>query len=384
MNSNAHLGRSIFASGKIFTHFYFNVIIILCPPGRGGGTETIMGITIKDIAKISGVGISTVSRVLNNTGYVSDEVRQKVMKTVRDYNYIPNISARNLKSNDSKNIAILAKGITNPFFNKMIRVIEEKAALRGYSLIIQNVDDHVNELDLAIREARSRNLCGVILMGGTFGYSTERFRQLGIPCVLVTVSASDDIPTELYSSVKIDDEKEGFRATEYLISLGHKNIGFIYDPSTDRLTPNRLRFMGYQRALKENGIPFDPSLVADNTDAPFYSGYLTGFNAMKQLYTRNPEITAVFAFADVLALGAMKAVFSMGLKIPDDISIVGFDGIDAGEFYNPSLDTIYQPASEMALSSIEFLFDMLQGSPSQHTVYDAVLTKRGSCKPPKN
>ena len=339
-----------------------------------------MGITIKDIARKSGVGISTVSRVINNTGYVSDEVRQKVMKVVKDCNYIPNASARSLKVNDSRNIAILVKGITNPFFNKMIRVIEEKAALRGYPLIIQNVDDHVNELDLAISEAKSRNLCGVILMGGTFGYSAERFTQLGIPCVLVTVSASEDIPLTLYSSVKIDDEKEGYRATEYLLSLGHRNIGFIYDPPSDKLTPNRLRFMGYRRALDEHGIPFDPGLVAGNTDAPFYSGYLTGFNAMKQLHARNPEMTAVFAFADVLALGAMKAVFSMGLKVPDDISVVGFDGIDAGEFYHPALDTIYQPASEMALSSIEFLLDMLQGAPSQHIVYDAVLTKRGSCR----
>lgn len=339
-----------------------------------------MGVTIKDIAKKSGVGISTVSRVINNTGYVSEEVRQKVMKVVQEYNYIPNASARNLKINDSKNIAILVKGITNPFFNKMIRVIEEKAALRGYPLIIQNVDDHVNELDLAIREANSRNLCGVILMGGTFGYSADRFKQLGIPCVLVTVSACGDIPLDLYSSVKIDDEKEGFRATEYLLSLGHKRIGFIYDPPNDRMTPNRLRFMGYRRALEAHGIAFSSSLAAGNTDAPFYSGYLTGFNAIKQLYMRNPDMTAVFAFADVLALGAMKGVFSMGLKVPDDISVVGFDGIDAGEFYHPSLDTIYQPANEMALSAIEYLFDMLQGGPAQHIVYDAVLTKRGSCR----
>lgn len=339
-----------------------------------------MGVTIKDIAKKSGVGISTVSRVINNTGYVSEEVRQKVMKVVRECNYIPNASARNLKINDSKNIAILVKGITNPFFNKMIRVIEEKAALRGYPLIIQNVDDHVNELDLAIREANSRNLCGVILMGGTFGYSADRFTQLGIPCVLVTVSASEDIPLDLYSSVKIDDEKEGCRATEYLLSLGHKKIGFIYDPPNDRMTPNRLRFMGYRRALEAHGIAFSPSLIAGNTDAPFYSGYLTGFNAMKQLYMRNPDMTAVFAFADVLALGAMKGAFSMGLRVPDDISVVGFDGIDAGEFYHPSLDTIYQPANEMALSAIEYLFDMLQGGPAQHIVYDAVLTKRGSCR----
>lgn len=337
--------------------------------------------TIKDIAQKAGVGISTVSRVINNTGYVSDEVRQKVMQVVRDCNYIPNSSARNLKSGDSRNIAILAKGITNPFFNKMIRVIEEKAALRGYPLIIQNVDDHRNELDLAISEAKGRNLCGVILMGGTFGYSADRFRQLGIPCVLVTVSASDDIPRDLYASVKIDDEKEGYRATEYLISLGHRRIGFIYDPPSDHLTPNRLRFMGYRRALQEHGIDFDPALVADNTDAPFYSGYLTGFNAMKQLQLRCPEMTAVFAFADVLALGAMKAAFSMGLRIPEDLSVVGFDGIDAGEFYHPSLDTIYQPATEMALSSIEFLFDMLQGGPAQHIIYDAVLMKRGSCRP---
>ena len=342
--------------------------------------QKVMRATIKDIAKESGVRISTVSRVINNTGYVSSEVRQRVMKVMKDYNYVPNTSARNLKANSSKNIAILVKGITNPFFHTMIRIIEEKTSLRGYSLIIQNVDDHVNELDLAIQEAGSRNLCGVILIGGTFGYSAQRFRQLGIPCVLLTVSADSSIPQDLYSSVKIDDEKEGYRATEYLISLGHKNIGFIYDPPTDCLTPNRLRFMGYQRALKEHGIPFKASLVANNTNAPFYSGYLTGFNAMKHLYAKNPDMTAVFAFADVLALGAAKASFSLGLKVPDDISIVGFDGIDAGEFYNPSLDTICQPASQMALSGIEFLFEMLQGGPARHIVYDAVLTKRGSCR----
>lgn len=339
-----------------------------------------MAITIKDIAEKSGVGISTVSRVINNTGYVSDEIRQRVMRVVRELNYTPNANARNLKANESKNIALLVKGITNPFFNKMIRIIEEKIALRGYALFIQNVDDHTNELDLAIREARDRNLCGVIIMGGTFGYSEDRFRQLGIPCVLVTVSASDEIPKDLYSSVKIDDEKEGYRATQYLISLGHRRIGFIYDPLTEKLTPNRLRYLGYRRALEENNIPFDESLIADNTDAPLHSGYITGFNALKALYLRNPDMTAVFAFADVLALGAIKAVFSLGLRVPEDISVIGFDGIEAGEFYHPSLDTIYQPANEMALSSIEFLFDMLCGEKSQHLVYDAVLAKRGSCQ----
>ena len=164
-------------------------------------------ITIKDIARLSGVGVSTVSRVINNSGYVSDVVRDKVNKVIRENNFTPNSSARNLKGGSSKNIALLVKGITNPFFNKMIRIIEEKCALRGYPVLIQNIDSRSNELEIAIRERKDRNLCGVILMGGNFGYSEEAFRKLEIPAVLVTVSASDDISKDLYSSVMIDDEK---------------------------------------------------------------------------------------------------------------------------------------------------------------------------------
>ncbi len=339
-----------------------------------------MGVTIKDIARISGYGLSTVSRAINNSGYVSDEVRQKIMQTVREYHYVPNNSARNLKASKSKNIAVLAKGISNPFFNKMITVIEQQTALRGHPLIIQNVDAAANELDIAIQEKQDRNLCGVIIMGGTFGYSQERFQQLEIPCVLLTVSANDEIPKTLYSSIKIDDEREGYRATEYLISLGHRKIGFIYEDIVGKNTPNYMRYCGYRRALEEHNIPFDPHLVAQNMDSAYTSGYSTGFNCMKQLCTRNRDMTAVFAFADILAMGAAKAAFSMGYRVPDDISIVGFDGIEAAEFYHPSIDTIYQPANEMALSSVEILLDMLQGAEAQHKVFEGVLLKRGSCK----
>ncbi len=343
-----------------------------------------MGINIKDIAKLSGVGISTVSRVINNTGSVSDATRKKVMDVISANNYIPNNSARNLKIVQSKNIALLVKGITNPFFNKMIRVIEQGVALRGYPLMIQNVDTSVDELDMAIQEAQDRNLCGVIIMGGSYTYSDEKFRQLGIPCVLVTISAGDEVDPKLYSSIRINDEQEGFRATSYLISQGHRRIGFLYRSPSETATPNVSRYNGYLRALQENDIPFDPSLVATNLISPNAavddSGYNVGFQLMKQLYAKNRDMTAVFAFADILAIGAAKAVFSMGFSIPDDISIVGFDGIEMAEYYNPSLDTVYQPATEMALSSIEILFDMMQGGEAQHIVYDSVLLKRGSSR----
>ncbi len=338
-----------------------------------------MSLTIKDIARLSGVGISTVSRVINNSGYASEEVRQKVLQIIRDYDYVPNNSARSLKAVETKNIALLVKGITNPFFNKMIRIIEEKCALNGYPLFIQNVDNHTNELDLAIREKRDRNLCGVIIMGGTFDYAEEKLNALNIPCVLVTVSA-DNTSNDLCSSVKIDDEKEAFEAVDYLIQLGHRSIGFIYDPPTEKLTPNRLRFLGYCRALEKHGIEFRENLIAENTDAPLHSGYITGFNAAKSLIRKNPDMTAIFAFADVLALGAIKGALSEGLRVPEDLSVIGFDGIEEGEFFNPSLTTIHQPADEMALSSIGILFDMIQGGKSQHKVFNAVLLRRESTK----
>lgn len=338
-----------------------------------------MSINIKDIARLAGVGISTVSRVINNTGSVSEATRKKVMDVVNAYNYIPNNSARNLKIAQSKNIALLVKGITNPFFNKMIRVIEQGVALRGYPLMIQNVDETQHELDIAIQERQDRNLCGVLIMGGSYNYSEEKFRQLSIPCVLITISAGEEVDPSLYSSVRIDDELEGYRATSYLISLGHRRIGFLHRTPSEDVTPNALRYNGYLRALKEHDIPFDPNLVAANLSTED-SGYKVGFQLMKQLYAKNRDMTAVFAFADILAIGAAKAVFSMGLRIPDDISIVGFDGIEMAEYYHPSLDTVYQPATEMALSSIEILFDMMQGGKSQHIVYDSVLLKRGSSR----
>lgn len=341
---------------------------------------SLMSVTIKDIAAGAGVSVSTVSRVLNQKGYVSEDARSRVLDVIARYHFRPNNSARNLRSNSSRCIGLFVKGITNPFFSKMIRVIEEKTTMRGYSLLIQNVDDRENAMAVAIAEAQSRTLCGVLLMGGSFGYTQEQFNRLGIPCVLITIRAGDEIPRELYSSVSVDDEKAGYRATQYLLSLGHLRIGFVYGCSSDRITPNRLRFLGYRRALEECGVPFDPLLVADSGDASLYSGYPTGFNAARSLYARCPDMTAVFAFADVLALGVMKGIFSLGLRVPEDISVVGFDGIEAGEYYHPSLDTILQPASEMALSGTEFLFNMIQGGPAQHLVYDTVLARRGSCR----
>jgi len=336
-----------------------------------------MNVTIKDIAKRSGVGISTVSRVLNNSGFASPETKQKVMAAVHELNYIPNNNARNLKKSQTKTIAVLVKSITNPFFQKMIHTIEQKTMLRGYDLELRNVNSNGQEMAIAQQEVQDKNLCGIILMGGNFEYTDEDFKHLGVPCVLLTVSAQAQSDKALYSSVIIDDEAENYKATDYLIKLGHKRIGCIYNAYGQIKTPNTLRFEGYKRALLENGIPFDPILVSSfNTSQ---SGYEFGFNMMKNLMMRNKDMTAVVAMADIMAVGAAKAILSEGIRIPEDISVIGFDGIEVAEYYSPALDTISQPAEQMAVSAIDALFAMLQGEQTSHIVYEATLLKRGSC-----
>lgn len=276
---------------------------------------------------------------------------------------------------------MLAKTIINPFFHKLICIIEHEVNFRGYTVILQDINGVTDEIDSAIELAQDRNLCGVIIMGGRFSYSKESLERLGIPCVLLTVSAGEDTDKSLYSSVIINDEEAGYRATKQLIEMGHRKIGFVYHGNSDIMwkTPNDYRFYGYCRALNESGIPIDPTLY-DFGNLVAGSGYAVGYDAMQRLYAAHPEVTAVFTFSDELAIGVAKAVLSLGLKIPDDISIIGFDGTEIMEYFNPSLDTLYQPADQMALTAVEALFQMMRGEESSHTVFNAVLLKRGSCK----
>lgn len=340
-----------------------------------------MTINMKDIARISGVAVATVSRVLNNSGYVSDATRKKVLDVVNEYRYTPNNAARSLKISSTNRVGLLVKGTDNPFFQRMMREIERGLAMRGYKLLIQDVGGK-NEMEAAIQLVQDNNLCGLILMGGYFVYSKEDFARLGAPCVLLTVRAAVDVDPALYSSVTVDDEQEGFRAVDSLIQMGHTRIGFLYHFAYEENTPNSLRYRGYLHALQQHGIPFDHSLVAgeDESRAAVFSegGFRTGFRMTQQLMAKNPDMTAIFAFSDVLAVGAAKAVLTAGKRIPEDMSIIGFDGIDAAEFFHPSLDTVYQPATEMAMSCVSLLSDMIGGQDGRHMICPCTLLRRGS------
>lgn len=331
---------------------------------------------IKDIARISGVGISTVSRVLNNSGIVSDTTRARVLAVVKQYNYVPNSNARNLKKTHSNTIALMVKGLSNPFFANMIKEVERQVHLRGCPLMIQHIEDGVDEIGAAHRLIKEKNLYGVIFMGGTYDHSEEEFRQLDAPFVLTTITTIEEVDPSVFSSVSIDDVKSAYKATNYLITLGHRRICFMARFPHMENTIGSRRLLGYKKALEEHGIEYDPALVEDCEYAPS-----SGFAAAKRLLNKNQDVTAIFAASDAIAIGAAKAVLTSGLSIPGDISIVGFDGIEMAEYYHPSLDTISQPGVEMAHVSVEILFDLIAGeTANRHVVFESMLVKRGSSR----
>lgn len=338
-----------------------------------------MSVTIKDIAKAAGVSISTVSRVLTASQTVDQEKKERVMKAVRELNYVPNSNARNLRKTQSQTVMILAKTIENPFFQKILHSLEKLLLLRGFSLEIRNVAKSDDEMEIARREAKNSNPRAIVLLGGTFGYSDEDFQSIGIPCVLVTIKAHDRVDPTLYSSVIIDDIAEMKKATEYLIDLGHRRIGCIYTKNHDEHTPNTLRVTGYVQAFQEHDIPCDARLIGSPMQGNL-SGYEIGFTVMTRLLERNPDMTAVVTMSDVLAIGAAKAIVASGRRIPEDISVIGFDGTDEAEYWNPSLDTVAQPAEQFAQKTADALTLMLSEYKTTHTVLSCNLINRGSCR----
>lgn len=332
-------------------------------------------VNIKDIAQMAGVGVSTVSRVLNNHPDVKEETKEKILSIIQEHNYIPNNSARNLKRSDSKNIGVLVKGIYNPFFSKIIQSIEEKIDAEGYSVIIHYNDDNANDIEEAIELIKEKKLKGLICLGGDFNnIDEEQLMDLGTPIVLSSTDVMENVNKEIFSSVIIENEKAAFDAVDHLCSLGHRRIGMIATGEEDRCI-GTLRVKGYRKALEANKIQYNEELL----EIGEYT-FLSGFAAMNRLLDKQTDITAVFAISDIMAIGAAKAILSRGLRIPEDISIIGFDGIEFSEFFHPSITTVKQPGEEMGYKSVEILFDLIKKKKKhQHIVLETELLKRESC-----
>lgn len=317
-------------------------------------------ITIKDIARMCGCGVSTVSRALNNHPDINEGTRKKILEVVKEYNFIPNNSARNLKITDSKTIAILIKGIANPFFMKMIKVMENEIQRQKYSLILQHVEYDQDEVEVAIELEKEKKLKGIIFLGGYFNHTKEKIDAITVPFIISTVNMTEQYSGN-YSSIAVDDVKESYKIVDYLIRLGHEKILLISAAPEDE-SIGKLRKVGYENALKDNGIIVNENLILPmSCDADAYS-MKAGFLTIQEALHKNLDFTAVYAVSDEVAIGACRALLDAGKKVPEDVSVAGFDGIDNAKYYSPRITTVRQPFEEMAQETITLLFKFIDGT----------------------
>ena len=321
-------------------------------------------LNIKDIAKICGVGVSTVSRAINNHPDINEETKKKILEVIRENNYIPNNSARNLKRSVSKTIAVLIKGIDNPFFYSMIRIFEEEIQKKRYSFLLHRVEEAEDEVDVAIELIKEKRLKGIIFLGGHFCQNQEKLEQLDIPFVLSTVANTDSLQNSFFSCVSVDDFQESYKMVEYLCRKGHRRIGILAATPQDE-SIGRLRLEGYRKALADYGIDPEPSWCFYSPENMNWYTMANGYGLMKKLMASGEKLTAVFAISDSLAIGACKAVFDAGKSVPEDYSIAGFDGLDMAHYYNPAITTIHQPVEEMAYETLRILFDQIRSKASE-------------------
>lgn len=333
---------------------------------------------IKDIAALAHVGVSTVSRVLNNHPDVKEETRQRILEIIKENNYIPNNSARILKQSNTKNIGILVKGVTNPFFSEILKYINVEIQKAGYTVILQHYNNRGSDVGTLLGFIKEKRLQGVICLGGNFDEMTdEDLGEVESPIILISVSYHKHAKQKLKkcSTISIDNQKGGYIATEYLINKGHQQIGLLLGEEKD-FNIGGERYKGYMLALKE-------AKLKANEEYVIYGEYecKKAYEETKKLLEKHPEITAIFAISDIMATGAAKASYDLGKKVGRDISIMGFDGMDIAAFYEPSLATIKQPKEEMGKKSVELLFKLLAGKiRNKHIILDVELIEGQSVR----
>lgn len=310
--------------------------------------------TIKDLAAKTGYAVGTVSRALNDHPNVSEKARKAILQAAAECGFELNVNAKQLKQSHSNTILVIVKGTSNELFGEMLEFIQNLISRTRYQLAVDYMDEDANEVIRAVQLCREKKPLGLLFLGGNTRNFAEDFGKIDIPSVVVTNSAAG-LPFENLSSVCTDDAEAARCAIDTLISLGHRNIAII---GGDRIASDtsRLRYEGCQRAFREHGIGFDPS--RDYRGVRY--SYQDGYQATKALLAGGSRFTAIFAIADVMAIGAIRALRENGLRVPEDVSVMGMDGLPLGMYLVPQLATISQSVHKMALRSVEILLSAVE------------------------
>ena len=333
-------------------------------------------ITIKDIAKLAGVSVTTVSRVLNRRPDVNPATREKVERIIEENSFVGNKNARGLKQ-ISEVIGVVVRGRSNPFLNSLAESILEHAASLPDFFVTEFIDERADEFETALRMTRQNKIKGLIFVGSLIDDRVQAIRNLEIPVVFTTVNAMA-ASMKNASSVAIDDRSMGRLVAEELLSRGHRKIAvFGSNPiAEDSLA---MRFQGFCDAFADRGLTFDSS---DYRECRF--SLEAGYNTARDYFRDHSETTALFTMSDTVAVGAIRALKDLGKSVPEDISVVGFDGIDLSRFTIPRLTTVEQPVEEIARRSVNLLLDMMEkGAAPRHILVKAVFRNRDSVAAPR-
>lgn len=306
--------------------------------------------TIKDVAKAANVSIATVSHVINETRYVEDETKQRVLLALKQLDYRPNIVARSMRNGKTCTIGLIVPDVSNLFFSEIARRIENHGFEKGYSVILCNSDNNLKRESQYFDILLAKAVDGVIFIPtGNEMNSFDDYILKNIPVVV----ADRDYDGDTVDTVIIDNEYGGWLATNHLLECGCRKIACITGP--DLIASGVQRIEGYRRALREARIEIAPSRIVQG-DFSMKSGY----KAMDALMKTDEEIDSVFVLNDMMAIGAMACIRAYGRSIPEDIAVIGFDNIELAASIVPALSTIAQPIEEIAASLVDILLERKQ------------------------
>jgi len=331
-------------------------------------------LTLEEIARLSGVSKSTVSRVINQQPNVSQDVRQRVQAVIQDTGYQPNLAAQTLVSKRSWMIGLVlprsvSSFFTDPYFPRLLQGIAQGCNKYDYTLGLFLVGSKEDEVKIFPRVSRRGMLDGVLIQSGQIGDQLiDRLVNLDLPVVVI----GSPLHSDQVSFIDVDNISGAYNAVSHLIRQGYQRIGTITGLTGGSATADRLE--GYKKALIERGRNPDQSLITegDYTEAG-------GYFAMQKLLPAKPD--AVFAASDLMAIGAMRAVREAGLIIPQDVAFVGFDDVSVASYANPQLTTIRQPIARFGTSAVEILIDLIENGikPARRIIMDTELIIRDSC-----
>lgn len=324
--------------------------------------------TIQEVAQQAGVSVATVSRFLNNPAIVAKETGYRVEQAIKVLNYEPSILGRNLRKSESRLLIVLLPSISNPFYIEVINGIEDTAIDQGYNILLCQTDSNPKREVIYFNLIKNRLADGIISMDPTI--NREKLIEISGSYPLVQCSEYDK--NGVISYVSINNEAAAYQAVKHLIKIGHEKIALINSDETFLYA--RERRQGYEKALKESGLPIYTNWMYMSRDLEFDSGR----RAMKNLLDQADIPTAVFAVSDILAIGALKEINLKGLEVPKDIALIGFDKISFSNMTFPTLTTVAQPMYQMGCIAVDMLINKINGKKMESIILDHELVIRES------